>query len=250
VSWALYIRSQTGAFPPFVARLESQLESKIRAVTSGIEKRSEQSAQVPGRAADAHNADHNAEPPRPQNPATAEAPAVASQTSAIPAASSPAAVPTLQPVTTQASGDHPISESAPVSGTPLSSQSVETSQKPVDPSQATSPQAVESQRAAGNENAHDSPSVSSASRDDDKQTAQPFSPKPPPGRKRAAELPLTVEGFSRQDIPDLLSQANSSTVRGDYRLARYEYGLVLKLDRNNVQAREGLRRLAVAWQSR
>jgi hypothetical protein len=64
------------------------------------------------------------------------------------------------------------------------------------------------------------------------------------------ESALTVDGFSRQDIPDLLSQADSSTARGDYRLARYEYGLVLKLDRNNVQAREGLRRLQAAWQSR
>jgi hypothetical protein len=57
------------------------------------------------------------------------------------------------------------------------------------------------------------------------------------------ESPLTADGFSQQDIPDLLRQADSSTARGDYRLAGYEYVLVLKLDRNNVQAREGLRRL-------
>jgi hypothetical protein len=61
---------------------------------------------------------------------------------------------------------------------------------------------------------------------------------------------LTVDGFSRQDIPDLLSQADSSTAHGDYRVARYTYFLVLKLDRNNVRAREGLRRLPAAWQSR
>jgi hypothetical protein len=54
---------------------------------------------------------------------------------------------------------------------------------------------------------------------------------------------LTADGFSQGDIPDLLRQADSSTARGDYRLAHYEYVLVLKLDRNNVQAREGLRRL-------
>src|SRR5208282_53585 len=87
-SWALYIRSRTGAFPPFVAKLES----KIRALTSGTGKLSEYSTQVPRRAAD----EHSAAPARPQNPETADAPAAVSQTSAIPAASSPAAVPTLQ----------------------------------------------------------------------------------------------------------------------------------------------------------
>ena len=244
-SWALYIRSRTGAFPPFVAKLES----KISALTSGTGKLREYSTQVPRRAAD----EHSVAPTRPQNPETADAPAAVSQTSAIPAASSPAAVPTLQPVVAQSSSDHPISESAPVSGAPASSPPVETSQKPVDPSQTASPQAVESsdhnQPAADNATAHDSRNSPFAPRDDDKQTAPPATPKPL-ARKRAPESALTVDGFSRQDIPDLLSQANSSTARGDYRLARYEYGLVLKLDRNNVQARKGLRRLPAAWQSR
>jgi hypothetical protein len=134
-----------------------------------------------------------------------------------------------------------------------SSPPVETSQKPVDPAQTASPQAVESsdhnQPAADNATAHDSPTASSASSDDDKQTAPPAAPKPL-AQKRAPESALTVDGFSRQDIPDLLIQADSSTAHGDYRLARYEYGVVLKLDRNNVQAREGLLRLAAAWQSR
>jgi hypothetical protein len=111
------------------------------------------------------------------------------------------------------------------------------------------------QPAADTATAHDSLAASSAShdkgkdKDDDKQTTPPASPKPF-ARKRAAESASTVDGFSRQDIPYLLRQADSSTARGDYRLARYEYGLVLRLDRNNVPAREGLRRLAAAWQSR
>lgn len=243
-SWALYIRSRTGTFPPFVAKLES----KIRALTSGAGKLSEYSTPVPRRAAD----EHSVAPARPQNPETADAPAV-SQTSAIPAASSPAAVPTLQPVAAQSSSDHPISESAPVSGAPASSPPVETSPKPADPFHPASPQAVESsdhnQPAADNATAHDSLTASSASRDDDKQTAPPTTPKRL-ARKRAPESALTVDGFSRRDIPDLLSQADSSTARGNYRLARYEYGLVLMLDRNNAQAREGLRRLSAAWQSR
>ncbi|MGO9827742.1 MAG: protein kinase domain-containing protein [Terriglobales bacterium] len=255
--WALYIRSQTGAFPPFAAKVESQ----IKALTSGAEKLSEHSTQVPGRAAD----EHIVAPARPQKPETADVPAAAAKPSPIPAAANPADVPTLQPAVAQSSsdraigdhpiGDHPISDSAPVSGSPASSPSVETPQKSGDPFHPA-PQAVESsdhnQPAADNATGHDSVTASSASRDNenDKQAPQPFRPKLPLARKRAPESALTVDGFSRQDVPDLLSQADSSTARGDYRLARYEYGLVLKLDRNNVQAREGLRRLAAAWQSR
>ncbi len=244
-SWAFYIRSQTGAFPPFVAKLES----KIRALTSGTGKLSEYSTQGPRRAAD----EHSVASARPQHPETADAPAGVSQTSAIPAASSPAAVPTLQPVVAQSSSDHPLGESAPVSEAPASSPPVETSQKPVDPSPTASPQSVESsnhnQPAADNATAHDPLNSPFAPRAEEKQTAPPSAPKPP-ARKRASESALTVDGFGRQDIPDLLRQADSSTTRGDYRLARYEYVLVLKLDRNNVQAREGLRRLPTAWQSR
>ncbi|HSZ62010.1 MAG TPA: protein kinase [Terriglobales bacterium] len=242
--WAFYIRSQTGAFPPLVVRLESQ----IRTLTSGTVEVSDYSAPVPRPAAD----EHNVAPSHPQNPQTAVAAAVI-QTSAVPASSNPATVPTLQPVVAQPPSDHPTNESATVSGTPASPPAVETSQKPADPSPTASARSIESsdhnQPAADNTTAHGSVAASSASRDndDDKQTPPPAAPKP---RKRAVEPALMVDGFSRQDIPDLLSQAYSSMTRGNYRQARYEYGLVLKLDRNNVQAREGLRRLQAAWLSR
>jgi serine/threonine-protein kinase len=255
-SWAFYIRSSTGAFPPFVAKLENKVRP---ALASAAGKLSVYSAQVRQRAAD----EHVVAPAPPQNPETGNASATATQTAttqtaatptpATQTASNPAAIATLQPVAAQSSSDHPASESAPVSGAPASPPPVEISQKPVDPSQAASPQTAESsdhnQPAADNAAAHDPFTASSASRDDDKQTASSAAPKPP-ARKRAPESALTVDGFSRQDIPDLLRQAASSTARGNYRLARYEYGLVLKLDRNNVQARKGLRRLPAAWQWR
>jgi len=253
-SWAFYVRSRTGAFPPPVTKLEStlpplaaRLESEItQALTSGAGKLSEYSTQIHRRAVD----EHAVPPAPPQNAWTADAPATVSQTPGTPSASTPAAVPTLQPVAAQSPSDHPASESAPASG---ARPPVETSQKPADPSQTTAPQAVEpsdnNQPAADNTTAYDSPNASAASREDEKQSAWSAIPKLPP-RKRTPESSLTVDGFTRQDVPDLLRQADSSAARGDYRLARYEYGLVLKLDRNNVQAREGLRRLRAAWQSR
>src|SRR5208337_4299951 len=118
-----------------------------------------------------------------------------------------------QPDAAQSSSDHPLSESAPVPGAPASSPPVETSQKPLDPSQTASPQAVESsdhnRPAAENATAHDSLTSPFTPRDDDQQTAPPATAKRL-ARKRALESAATVEGFSRQDIPDLLSQADSS----------------------------------------
>jgi serine/threonine protein kinase len=243
-SWALYIRSQTGAFPPLVVKIESKITPALTAVAG---KFNESLTRLPSPAPDEHSA-----PAHPENPPADGTPAV-SQVSAIPVASSPAAVPTLQPVVAQSPSDHPTSESAPVSGASATSPPAETFQKPADSSQTASPQAVESsnhnQPKTDNATVRDSVAAAPASLDDDKQTTPSAAPKPS-ARKRAPEPALTVDGFSRQDIPDLLNQADSSTARGDYRLARYEYGLVLKLDRNNVPAREGLRRLAAAWQSR
>jgi hypothetical protein len=231
-----------------VAKIQSKITPALTAVAG---KFNESSSQVPRPAAD----EHSVTPVPPQTQQAADAPAAESKPSPIPAASSPAAVPTLQPVVAQSSSDHPQLESAPVSEAPASSPPVETAQKPVDPSPAASPQAVEpsnhNQPATDNATAHDSLNSPFALRDNenDKQTAPPATPKLL-ARKRASESALTVDGFSRQDIPDLLRQAESSTARGEYRLARYEYMLVLKLDRGNLQAREGLRRLPAAWQSR
>lgn len=63
-----------------------------------------------------------------------------------------------------------------------------------------------------------------------------------PAAKKPARQPVaTVDGFTRKNIPELLRVADSAAQRRDYRLATYEYRLVLRLDQNNAKARIGLR---------
>jgi serine/threonine protein kinase len=246
-SWAFYIRSSTGTFPPLVTKLVSQGEQVL---TSGTGKPNDYSGQVPEHAA----AERNVSTARPQDPVTPDTP-TNSQTPTAATAAGPAPVATSPPVE-PVSNDHPASERTSVSEPPASSSPAEISQKTVETSQTNSSQTASSQAGEGsddnrpgadNATAHDSSTASVAAREDDKQSVIP--PKPTE-RKRSPEPPPMVDGFSRQDVPDLLRQADSYQERGEYRLARYEYRLVLKLDPNNAHAREGLRRLLAVWQQR
>jgi len=62
-----------------------------------------------------------------------------------------------------------------------------------------------------------------------------------PPKKPIRQPLLTVDGFTRKNVPELLRVADSAARRGDYRLAAYDYNLILKLDHTNAPARNGLR---------
>ncbi len=240
--WAFYVRSSTGAFPPLLTKLVSQGQ---QALTSDTGKLSDSSSQTLHPAADEHSVPSTSS----QDSVTPDTSAE-SQTSATPVASAPAQVATLPPVA-PVSNDHPASEHTSVSETPASSSPAEISKTTVDSSQTASPEPVagsdNNQPGTGNATAHDSSTPAVASRDDDTQSVVPAKT---PDRKRSPEPPSMVDGFSRQDVPDLLRQADSYKERGEYRLARYEYRLVLKLEPNNAHARDGLRRLLTVLQER
>jgi hypothetical protein len=58
----------------------------------------------------------------------------------------------------------------------------------------------------------------------------------------------TYDGMTQRDIPRLLQWARSDAGNGRYEKAAREYRVVLQLQPNNPDAKEGLRRIQLAQQ--
>jgi len=69
---------------------------------------------------------------------------------------------------------------------------------------------------------------------------------PPPTVTEQPPAEAFVDGFFQKDIPRLLQMAKADAGSGNYDKARREYRIVQRLQPNNPDAKEGLRRLDVA----
>jgi len=217
--WAFYVHTTTGSYPAFVDKLTgvSQSSPQTSTPSAGQEKANPSGEHV--------NRDHQVAPSNSAPPSTGSAPdqatgsgpAAAAPDTGIPAA--PAEGQGVSPsdgngalLTTSA----PAPRNAPQPAVLPSATPSSVSNAPPETTER-SPFSPESKAAAG--------SILPA------QTA----------KKPARPAVQSVDGFTRKDVPELLRVAEIAARRGDYRLATYEYNLILKLDHDNATARTGLR---------
>ena len=236
-AWAFYVHTTTGSYPAFINSLTGgarQLPQTLRdpkpVPSAGQDKAT--SAEQSNQSSTNNNADSSANtsgsPAGTPNPASGTVPQADSSE------------PT--PSATESSDGQSRS---PADG---AGAAVTTSQAPAQttaPKSGTVPSAAVS--GAPNEAA-------------DNVERSPFSPAGKDGQanstlamqtpKKSRQTAPTVDGFTRKNIPELLRVADTAARRGDYRLASYDYNLILKLDHTNARARIGLRLIQGAQQVR
>ena len=221
--WAFYVHATTGSYPEFLIKLihASQESSQTRRDSQpapAAESQPNSSSQTvhPG------NADASAPSPTETAVPNTEAEPVTQTTP-----SNLEIAPQTSPAMKAQSNNPPVGDaSATVSPTTQASAPAPQSATAAQPAPGTAPA----------ENAARSPFSPLAT---DAQTTAPAAQELP--KRPFRQSPLMIDGFTRKNVPELLRVADIAARRGDYRLAAYEYRLILRLDQNNVRARTGLR---------
>src|SRR5258707_2906917 len=186
-SWAFYVKSRTGSFPPVVEKVRAAVRGKKTQATNS-------SANVPSTAMQSSAVVPDNGRAIPDN-SNNTAPASKDQTTAQPSGMAPDIGKTHPSADSSAS-------SAPPNEQPASDKSSTPTPAAIGKTQPEEPSPFNPHK--GNEKACSAARVDSS---------------------------VSAEGFSRRDIPDLLRRADAAAGRGEYSQARYEYSIILRLDR-------------------
>ena len=214
-AWAYYVHKNTGSYPDFLR----ELLSTSRQQASGDSKPIAPAAENPQNAADdraqkagSENSGSGVQTPSPTGSAMESS--------------------TPDPATTGQGTNANTSE--PADAAPATTQAPEAAGTAAASQPVTSLQPAVSAAVPENTTRSPLPPVSAGAQATTANTVQ--DPKKP-----IRQAPLVVDGFTKKNVPELLRVAEIAARRGDYRLAAYEYRLILKLDHENARARIGLR---------
>jgi len=262
--WAIYVKSLTGSYPPLVSKLGGAVENVPQTIASVKKSLAQRYADngyrsSPGAAHDAPNAGTSPSTRLPAVPGN-EAQAL---TQTVAETSQASTTTPRGPAAGESRSDQSLSEGARASASSLSA-SFASSETPasqgssagqsgispspaiLDPTDRSTAQLRNTSAPATTEDSTSSPISPLTNEAPSDEAASPTNTLSKPRRP----LPLSIDGFTRKDVPELLRAAEDESRRRDYRLASHTYKLILKLDRGNIAARRGLRLVEAEGQLR